>query len=158
MKIDNLLHRRKKKCRYGRKRIVIAHEQADLSDTPRFLITDALHWESGRILETWSFRWAAELFHEFGKQETGLEAAQVRKEESVNRHLRLSCVAQSLLQRAPAERSKSEKFEFVKGQITLGQRCRTITREVFRSLLAVAKRLFADGQSCDQVLEVLMPA
>lgn len=144
--------------RYGRKRIVIVHEREGLTDSPRFLLTDALHWESGRIIETWSFRWTAEIFHEFGKQGTGLEAAQVRTEEAVNRHLRLSCVAQSLLQRAPAGVSKSEKFEFAKGQITFGQRCRTIAREVFQSLLAVAKRLFADGQSCEQVLEVLMPA
>jgi hypothetical protein len=144
--------------RYGRKRIVIVHERKGLTDPPRFLLTDALHWESGRIMETWSFRWTAEIFHEFGKQGTGLEAAQVRTEEAVKRHLRLSCVAQSLLQRAPAGVSKSEKFAFAKGQITFGQRCRTIAREVFQSLLAVAKRLFAAGQSCEQVLEVLMPA
>jgi hypothetical protein len=31
-------------------------------------MTDALHWESGRMIETWSFRWAAEVFHEFSKQ------------------------------------------------------------------------------------------
>jgi hypothetical protein len=36
--------------RYGRKRLVIVHEQADLSDAPRFLLTDALHWESGRVI------------------------------------------------------------------------------------------------------------
>ena len=60
--------------RYGRKRIVIVHERSDLTDSPRVLVTDALHWESGRIIETWSFRWAAELFHEFSKQGTGLEA------------------------------------------------------------------------------------
>src|SRR5262245_34793266 len=35
--------------RYGRKRLVLLHEQADLRDRPRFLVTDALHWESGRI-------------------------------------------------------------------------------------------------------------
>jgi hypothetical protein len=40
--------------RYGRKRLVIIHEQADLRDTPRFLLTDALHWESGRVIETWN--------------------------------------------------------------------------------------------------------
>jgi hypothetical protein len=40
--------------RYGRKRLVIAHEQEDLAERPRFLLTDAGHWESGRILETWS--------------------------------------------------------------------------------------------------------
>lgn len=31
--------------RYGRKRLVIVHEREDLSDEPRFLLTDALHWE-----------------------------------------------------------------------------------------------------------------
>jgi hypothetical protein len=38
--------------RYGRKRIAIVHERADLTDNPRFLVTDALHWESGRIIES----------------------------------------------------------------------------------------------------------
>jgi hypothetical protein len=40
--------------RYGRKRLVIMHEQEDLTDAPRFLLTDALHWESGRVIQTWS--------------------------------------------------------------------------------------------------------
>jgi len=41
------------------------------------------------MIETWSFRWAAEVFHEFSKQGTGLAAAQVRNEEAVKRHLHL---------------------------------------------------------------------
>jgi hypothetical protein len=53
--------------RYGRKRLVIGHEQPDLSDAPRFLLTDALHWESGRVIQTWSYRWASEVFHEKGQ-------------------------------------------------------------------------------------------
>src|SRR5437016_14244571 len=76
--------------RYGRKRLVIVHEQEDLRDTPRLLLTDALHWESGRVIETWSYRWAAEIFHEFGKQVTGLEAAQVGKGEGVKGNFRWS--------------------------------------------------------------------
>jgi len=144
--------------RYGRKRIAMVHEQADLTDTPRFLVTDAVHWESGRIIETWSFRWAAEVFHEFSKQGTGWEAAQGRNEEAVTRHLRFSCLAQSLLQRTPAVVSTSEQFAFAKGEITFGQRCRTITREVFLSLLSFAQRLFVGGYSCAQVAEALMPA
>lgn len=143
--------------RYGRKRSAMVHERAALADNPRFLVTDALQWESGRIIETWSFRWAAEVFHEFSKQGTGLEAAQVRNEEAVTRHLRLSCLAQSILQRTPTLASTSEQFAFAKGEQTFGQRCRTIPREVFLSLLAFAQRLFAGGYSCDQVTEVLMP-
>ena len=144
--------------RYGRKRIVMVHERSDLTDKPRFLVADALHWESGRIIETWSFRWAAEVFHEFSKQGTGLEAAQVRNEEAVTRHLRLSCLAQSLLQRTPTVVSTSEQFAFAKGEKTFGQRCHAITREVFSSLLSFAQRLFAGGYSCEQVVEALMPA
>ena len=136
----------------------MVHERSDLTDQPRFLVTDAVHWESGRMIETWSFRWAAEVFHEFSKQGTGLEAAQVRNEEAVNRHLRLSCLAQSILQRTPTIVSTSEQFAFAKGESTFGQRCRTISREVFLSLLSLAQRLFAGGYSCAQVVEALMPA
>ena len=144
--------------RYERKRLAMVHERADLSDSPRFLLTDAVHWESGRMIETWSFRWAAEVCPEFSKQECGLEAAQVRNEEAVNRHLRLRGLAQSILQRTPTVASSSEQFAFAKGTITFGQRCRAITREVFSALLSVAQRLFAGGHSCDQVTEALMPA
>src|ERR687888_2280061 len=144
--------------RYGRKRLVIVHEQADLSDAPRFLLADALHWESGRVIQTWSYRWASEVFHEFGQQVCGLESAQVRKEEAVTRHFRLSCVAQSIVQRAPASESKSERYAFAQGQITYGQKCRAIGRQVMRSLLELMRQLFAQGKSCDEGLELLMPA
>ena len=40
--------------RYGWKRLVIVHEPSELTDAPRFLGTDALHWESGRVIQTWS--------------------------------------------------------------------------------------------------------
>jgi hypothetical protein len=48
--------------RYGRKRLVIVHDAAELTDTPRFLVPDALPWESGRVIETWSARWASEIY------------------------------------------------------------------------------------------------
>jgi hypothetical protein len=104
--------------RYGRKPLVIVHEREDVTDAPRFLVTDALHWESGRVIQTCSYRWASEVFHEFGKQVCGLESAQVRKEEAVTRHFRLSCVAQSLIQRAPVAESKSERYAFAAGKKT----------------------------------------
>ncbi len=89
--------------RYGRKRLVIVHDQQDLSDAPRLLLTDALHWESGRVIQTWSYRWACEIFHEFCKQVAGFESAQVRNQEAVKRHFRLSCIAQSFLGQAACE-------------------------------------------------------
>jgi hypothetical protein len=103
------------------------------------------------VLETWSYRWASEIFHEFGKQVYGLESAQVRKEEAVTRHFRLSCVAQSVVQCAPAGESTSERYAFAAGKKTYGQRCRAIHREVLRSLLQLSKRYFAEGKSCNEV-------
>ena len=144
--------------RYGRKRFVMVHEHEDLSDAPRFLLTAALHWESGRVLEPWSYRWASEIFHEFAKQVTGLEAAQVRKEEAVQRHFRLSCVAQSLVQQAPASGSTSERFAFAKGESPYGQRCHTIVREAWAGLLRLVASLLARGRKCEDILELLLPA
>ena len=68
--------------RYGRKRLVIVHEHEDLTDAPRFLLTDALHWESGRVIQTWSYALASEVFHEFGKQVCGLESSGARRKRS----------------------------------------------------------------------------
>ncbi|MGE0825167.1 MAG: hypothetical protein AB7G75_21670 [Candidatus Binatia bacterium] len=98
------------------------------------------------------------MFHEFSKQGWGLETAQVRNEEAVNRHLRLSCFAQLILQHPPAIAATSEQFAFAKGTIPFGQRCRARTRNVFSSLRSVAQRLFAGGYSCEHVTEALMPA
>jgi hypothetical protein len=124
--------------RYGKKRILVVHEQEDLSDKPRFLVTSALHWEAKRILTSWSYRWSCELFHEFSKQSAGFEAAQVRNEEAVKRHFRLSCVVQSLLQDIAPPISTSEKFAFADGQATQGQRERVVVREVLLVVIAFA--------------------
>ena len=53
--------------RYGHKRLAIIHEKENLTDSARFLLTDANHWESWRILQTSSYRWASEVFHQFTK-------------------------------------------------------------------------------------------
>jgi hypothetical protein len=144
--------------RYGRKRLVSVHEQEDLGDAPRFLLSDARHWESGRVIETGSYRWTSDIFHQFGKQVCGLEAAQVRQEEAVKRHFRLSCVAPSLLQQAPASGSATARFACAQGEITVGQKVRAIARDALHSLLKLVEQLLAQGHSGEHVLEVLMPA
>ena len=135
----------------------MVHEHAELTEMPRFFLTEAQPWDSGRVIETWSDRWASEIFHEFGKQVTGREAAQVRKEEAVTRHFRLSCVAQSLLQRASTSPSAAERFAFAQGAITVGQKARAIAREALEGRLRWAASLLARGHKCEQILEMLMP-
>ena len=144
--------------KFGKVRIFIVHEREDLTDTPRFLVSNALHWESKRALETWDYRWSCEIFHEFGKQHTGLESAQVRNEDAVKKHVRLSCVAQSILQSVPAQPSTSEKFAFAKGHITCGQRWRALAREVMSTTIDTVKQMLEMGKTTDEILCQLMPA
>lgn len=142
----------------GRKRIVIVHEKEDLSDTPRFLVTDALHWDVSRIAITWNYRWPCEIFHEFAKTICGLESAQLRNEDAVKRHVCLSCIAQSFLQSSPGAGATSEKFSFATNTPSIGQKLYGLTREALSSLIQLSQSLFAQGKSAEQLIEVMMPA
>lgn len=145
--------------KYGRKRLVIVHEKSDLSDPPRFLLTDALHWDASRVFATWSYRWSVEIFHEFSKQLVGFESAQLRNEEAVKRHFCLSCVAQSALQQASCSGRKSEKFNLTpENESTIGQRLYTLSREALHNLLELSHSLLFQGQSTEQILEAIMPS
>ena len=138
---------------------MIVHEKSDLSDAPRFLLTDSLHWDASRVFNTWSYRWPVETFHEFSKQLVGFESAQLRNEEAVKRHFCLSCVAQSALQSASCSGGKSERLnQAQENEPTIGQRLYTLAREALYNLLELTHNLLAQGKSKEQVLEVIMPA
>ena len=77
----------------------------------------------------------SDIRHHIGKQVCGLEAVQVRKEEAVKRHFRLSFVAQSLLQQSPAAESETEKFMFSHSAITIRHKVLTIALYSLQSLL-----------------------
>lgn len=104
--------------RYGRKRLVIVHEQEDLTDAPRFLLTDALHWESGRVIQTWSYALASEVFHEKGQ--AGMWFGVIRgKEEAVTRHFRLSCVSRVVGPTRTCRRVEIRKIYVCRGEENL---------------------------------------
>lgn len=145
--------------KYGRKRLVIIHEESDLSDAPRFLLTDALHWDASRVFATWSFRWSIETFHEFSKQLVGFEAAQLRNEEALKRHFCLSCVAQSALEDASCSGQKSERFTFAsQHEQPIGQRVYSLSREAVQQVVEYTQVLLQQGKSVAQIMEVMMPA
>ena len=145
--------------KYGRKRLVIVHEKEDLSDEPRFLLSDALHWDISKIVQSWSYRWPIETFHEFSKQLVGFESAQLRNQESVKRHFCLSCVAQSILQSASCCGGQSERLQWASEQEpSIGQRLYSLSREALENLLQFCHSQFRQGHCVEQVLEVIMPS
>ncbi len=82
----------------------------------------------------------------------------MRQAEAVQHHVRLSCVAPSLLQQAPASGAKTERFACAQGDSTIGQKVLSIARDALQSLLTLVEQLLAQGHSCEHILEVLMPA
>jgi len=111
-----------------------------------------------RIAITWSYRWPCDVFHEFTKDICGLEAAQLRNEEAVKRHLCLSCIAHSCLQNAPMGGGKSEIFSWANTTPSIGQKLYGLSREAVQAMLQLAHSQFAQGRSVEQVLKVMMPA
>ena len=142
---------------WGRKRIAIVHEKEDLSDRPRFLITDANHWDGTKMIQVWSYRWPCEVVHDFGKNILGLEQAQVRKKEAVLKHLRLSCVSQSILNQTEVKPSTTEQFSFAQGQSTVGQKVKAIAREALHSILEYTKNALLQQRTTNEILDQLMP-
>jgi hypothetical protein len=135
----------------------MVREHADRRAAPRLLLTEARHGESGRVLETWSERWAAEILQECATPVTGLEAAQVRKEEAVQRPCRLRGVAPSLVQQAPAAGATSERLACAPGARPYGQRCHTRVREAWAALLWWVASLLARGRKCADIVALLLP-
>jgi hypothetical protein len=144
--------------RSGRKRLGMIPAPAAWRDTPRFLLPDALHGASGRVMEPWRYRGASDILHAVSQHVPGLEAAQGRPEEAGKRQLRFRCVAQSLVQRAPATGAETARLAFAKGEPIFGQRGRASTREVLHGLRQFVAQWLGQGRSCAAILEMLMPA
>ena len=71
----------------------------------------------------------------------------------------MSCIAQSVLQQASCNGRKSERFKSAhENEPTIGQRLYSLTREALHNLLQLSQSLFLQGQSTEQVLEVMMPS
>jgi hypothetical protein len=81
-----------------------------------------------------------------------------RKEEAVTRHFRLSCVSRVFGPTRTCRRVGIRKICVCRREENLRSEVHSVYREALRSLLELGKRYFAEGKSCDEVLEVLMPA
>lgn len=96
---------------FGKVRLVISHRHADLSDDPKYTITNHLRWQAAGILRIRRHRWPVEVYHEEGKAE-GLDQYQLRDFSAIYRHIALVAVVYSLLRAAqhdPALRDKLQR-------------------------------------------------
>lgn len=95
---------------FGKQRLVINYSQADLSDSPRFYISNRLMWQAAGITRIRRHRWPVEVYYQEGKAE-GLDQYQVGDFQAVTCHVGLVAVAYSLLRAAPHDSALQHKLQ-----------------------------------------------
>jgi hypothetical protein len=95
---------------FGKQRLVINYSQPDLSDSPRFFISNRLFWQATGITRIRRHRWPVEVYHQEGKAE-GLDQYQVRDFQAVTKHVGLVAVTYSLLRAAPHDPALKHKLQ-----------------------------------------------
>jgi hypothetical protein len=145
---------------FGKHRVVINHKQADLSDTPVFLMSNRLHWHAPGITRIRRQRWPIEVYYEEGKAQ-GLDQYQLRDFAAVQRHVALIAVVYSLLRTAQYDRSLRDilqgqlKYE-LEGSVPFWRRV-TQAQSLWALGLCIQPGL-AQGQSLHTIMAPLLRA
>jgi hypothetical protein len=114
-------------------RIVILWKYRNDAGPRKILVTNRIHRNARRIVETYRGRWTGtETFHRDGRQEPGLGDCPLRDGEGQTRHTYLVFPAYSLLMRDPDKTSVSGRAS-VK-LTTTGESCRAMLRESVRAM------------------------
>ena len=95
---------------FGKQRVVITHSLPDLSDKPKFLMSNCLVWRAAGITRIRRHRWPVEVYHEEGKEE-GLDKYQLRDFAGIERHVALVAVVYSLLRAAQHDDALRDKLQ-----------------------------------------------
>jgi hypothetical protein len=115
-------------------RVVILWKRKNDAEPRKILVTNKIHWNVERIIETYRCRWTGtETLHRDGKQELGLEDCQLRSSTGHTRHVYCVFLAYSLLVQQLDKTSVSD-WAGVK-LTTIGESCRALLKCSLRSLI-----------------------
>ncbi len=139
---------------------VINHSQADLSDSPVFLISNRLMWQAPGITRIRRHRWPVEVYYEEGKAE-GLDQYQLRDFQAIERHIALVAVVYSLLRAAQHDPALRDKLQRqlrldLEGSVAFWRRA-TQAQALWSLALFISAGL-AQGQSLRAIMAPLLRA
>jgi hypothetical protein len=136
-------------------RILILWKHRHSKQPAKILVTNRLQWEAMRIVKGYRQRWTGtETFHRDGKQELGMGDCQLRSGQGQTRHMHLVMLAYSLLVRQL--RQKRALTWALHKLTTIGEACRAIVLEAFRTTIAWAiEKSSSDIQKLPHVLAQL---
>lgn len=122
-----------KMSKLGKVRLLISHENEDLSDEPRFLVTNNLRWEAKRIVRVYSFRWSIETFYRDSKQNLGIEDYAMRDLVGIKRHWYLVFLSYCLLALSSMDGILRKWFDA--NVRTIGEKCHWAASELLQDFI-----------------------
>uniref|UniRef100_UPI001140B96A transposase n=2 Tax=Leptolyngbya sp. BC1307 TaxID=2029589 RepID=UPI001140B96A len=142
--------------RFGKLRLVISFETAQLTGTYAVLLTNRADWSAKQVLAKYLQRWPIETFYRDGKQYLGLDEYRMRTFESIQTHWTLVFVAYSILHLAclpPPTKAPGKRPT----QLTqsIGQVCRQQSQALIEKLILFAHDCLEQGESASQVFAKL---
>ena len=145
---------------FGKQRLVINYQKADLSDTPCFYTSNRLKWQAAGITRIRRHRWPVEVYHEEGKAD-GLDQYQVRDFEAIYRHIALVAVTYSLLRAAHHDKALLHKLQHsieIKLDGSAGTWRRNTQAQALWTLGSFIATGLSQGQPLAQVMQPLLAA
>ena len=141
---------------FGKLRLVISFESAQLTGTYAVLLTNRADWSAKQVLAKYLQRWPIETFYRDGKQYLGLDEYRMRTFESIQTHWTLVFVAYSILHLAclpPPTKAPGKRPT----QLTqsIGQVCRQQSQVLIEKLILFAHDCLEQGESATQVFAKL---
>lgn len=142
---------------FGRQRLVINYDDADLTHGPAYYICNRLVWQSPGITRVRRHRWPVEVFHEEGKAE-GLDQYQLRDWQAIARHIGMVAVVYSLLRAAQHDPVLRHKLQRqlrldLDGSVAFWQR--VTQAQCLWSLAVMISVGLAEGRSLHSILTPL---
>ena len=139
-----------------RVRIVAVHEEEDLSDEPRLLVTNRKDWDGAKVVRLYARRWAIERSYRTAKHCLGLQECQLRRIAGIHKHWCLVWLAQSLLPLCRAVGAPQRQARrYLRSVEAL---CRQSQQHLLRETIDWIWQAFEDGRSPADVYKTLAVA
>jgi hypothetical protein len=146
--------------RFGKQRLVINYDEADLTDNPTCFISNRLRWQARGITRIRRHRWPVEVYYQEGKAE-GLDQYQMRSFSAIQRHVALVAVTYSMLRAAQHDTRLRNRLQRqleidLEGHPAAWRRA-TQAQSLWSLALFISAGL-ADGQSLNSLMAPLIQA
>tara|TARA_B100000749_G_scaffold279219_1_gene271512 strand:+ start:170 stop:1579 length:1410 start_codon:yes stop_codon:yes gene_type:complete len=143
---------------FGRLRLVINHQEKDLSDTPTVFISNRTKWQAEGITRIRRHRWPVEVYHEEGKAD-GLDQYQVRSFEAIGKHIAFVSVTYSLLRVAQHDSALLRKLRrnvHTTLEESAGACRRNTQAQALWALACCIQTALAQGQTLKDVMQPIL--